>query len=154
MSESNDQPWLKWENIEKFLGQKIPLAAKEKSQAFLDNMSWVDGYVQEMLKKAMPTADTSITSRNENPIEVFETHEHVIAQIRLPKDEDPRALQVFIKSNQIKLTGFLDGTPRIVKLPAAVLPKTATARYKQRSLQIQIRKRGLKDSYHEVYIRY
>ena len=38
--------------------------------------------------------------------EIFETHEHVIIKVKIAKEEDPRALQVFVKSNQIKLTGF------------------------------------------------
>ncbi|MBP1992384.1 Hsp20/alpha crystallin family protein [Paenibacillus eucommiae] len=154
MSESNRQPWLKWENIEKFLGQKLPVNAKEKGQSLLDNMSWVENYVQDVLKKSMPRLHGEGTLNEEPSIEVFETHEHVIAQIKLSKEEDPRALQVFVKSNLIKLTGFLKGGNKFIKLPVLVNPKTARASYKARTLQIQIRKRDQKESYHEAYIRF
>lgn len=149
MSESNRQPWMMWENFEKLFGQKLPF--KEKGQSMLDNMSWVENYVQDALKNAMPKG-VGLSSAGDIPIEVFETHEHVIVQVKLPKEEDPRAIQVFIKSNQVKLTGFLKENSKIIKLPALVAPRTARARFKPRTLQIQIRKRGNKESYHEAYI--
>jgi hypothetical protein len=148
----NRHPWLKWEQVEKLLGQKLPFA--EKGQTFLDNMTWAEGYVQDMLKKAMPGMDASISSSGSIGTEIFETHEHVIIKVKIAKEEDPRALQVFVKSNQIKLTGFTNGKNRIVKVPTLVLPRTANVSYKQRLLEIKVRKRGLKESYHEAYIRY
>ncbi|MEW9701019.1 hypothetical protein [Paenibacillus sp. SI8] len=153
MSGFNRHPWLKWEQIEKFLGQKLPFG--EKGQTFLDNMTWVEGYVQDMLKKAMPSGtDASISNHAGAGSEIFETHEHVILKVKLATEEDPRAMQVFIKSNQIKLTGYISGKSKIVKLPSIVLPRTARVRYKQRTLEVKIRKRGLKEQYHEAYIRF
>jgi hypothetical protein len=149
LSGLNRHPWLKWEHIEKFLGQKLPFG--EKGQTFLDNMTWVEGYVQDMLKKAVPGMNANISSHES---EIFETHEHVIIKVRIAKDENPRALQVFVKSNQIKLSGFLSGKNRILKLPTLVLPRTARVSYKQHLLQIKVRKRGLKENYIEAYIRY
>jgi HSP20 family molecular chaperone IbpA len=154
LSEMNRQSWLKWENIEKLLGEKFSSAAKNQGQSLLDNMSWVENYVQDMLKKAMPHMDAGVSTQRGKPVEIFETHEHVIVQVKLPNEDDPKALQVFIKSNQVKLTGFIKDNPLLIKLPALVLPRTARARYKPRILQIQIRKRGQKESYHEAYIRY
>lgn len=145
-------PWLKWEQIEKFLGQKLPFG--EKGQTFLDNMSWVEGYVQDMLKKAMSGTAVDISAQTVAPAEIYETHEHVIVKVKLDKDEDPKAMQVFVKSSQIKLTGFLNGNNRIVKLPALVLPRTARVVCKQRILEIKIRKRGLKENYQEAFIRF
>jgi HSP20 family molecular chaperone IbpA len=155
VSEMNRQPWLKWENFEKIFGERLPFAAKEKGQSMLDNMSWVENYVQDVLKRAMPRLDGGATSTAGSPsVEVFETHENVIVQVKLPKEEDPKAIQVFVKSNQVKLTGFLKEGNKFIKLPAMVAPRTARARYKTRMLQIQIRKRGNKDAYHEAYIRF
>ncbi|MDD9271051.1 Hsp20/alpha crystallin family protein [Paenibacillus sp. GCM10023248] len=151
MNGFNRHPWLKWEQVEKFLGQKLPFG--EKGQTFLDNMTWVEGYVQDMLKKAMPGLSASMSTHGAES-EIFETHEHVIIKVKIPKGEDPKALQVFVKSNQLKLTGFLSGNSKIVKLPTLVLPRTARASYKQRQLQIRVRKRGLKENYVETYIRY
>ncbi|OPH59353.1 hypothetical protein BC351_20815 [Paenibacillus ferrarius] len=152
LSGFNRHPWLKWEQVEKFLGQKLPFA--ENGQTFLDNMTWVEGYVQDMLKKAMPGMDSGISAHNSAGAEIFETHEHVIIKVKIAKAEDPRALQVYVKSNQIKLTGFLSGKSQIVKLPTLVMPRTARVSYKQRLLQIRVRKRGLKENYVEAYIRY
>lgn len=152
LSGFNRHPWLKWEEIEKFLGQKLPFG--EKGQTFLDNMTWVEGYVQDMLKKAMPGMDASISSHESFGAEVFETHEHVIIKVKIAKGEDPKALRVFVKSNQLKLSGFLNGKSQIVKMPTLVLPSTARVSYKQRLLQIKVRKRGLKENYVEAYIRY
>jgi HSP20 family molecular chaperone IbpA len=154
LSEMNRQPWLKWENIEKLVGEKFSNVAKNQGQSLLDNMSWVETYVQDMLKKAMPHMDAKVSTKGDNHVEIFETLEHVIVQVKLPSEEDPKALQVFVKSNQVKLTGFIKENPSLIKLPALVLPKTARARYKPRTLQIQIRKRGQKETYHEAYIRY
>ncbi|TXK74832.1 Hsp20/alpha crystallin family protein [Paenibacillus sp. N3.4] len=153
MSGFNRHPWLKWEQVEKFLGQKLPFG--EKGQTFLDNMTWVEGYVQDMLKKAMPGTDANISSSERSVgVEIFETHEHVIVKVKIAKDEDPKELQVFVKSHQIKLTGFLSGKNRVVKLPALVLPRSAVASYKQRLLEIKVRKRGSKEAYQEAFIRY
>jgi hypothetical protein len=153
MSEMNQQPW-KWENFEKLFGQKIPL--KENGQSILDNMEWVENYIQKILKKAIPKLEAGLISGSldSSQFDVFETHDHVIVQVKLDKEEDPRALQVFVKSNQVKLTGFLSGGNKIIKLPALVAPRTARARYKPRTLQIQIRKRGSKESFQETYIRF
>ncbi|MGG1517686.1 Hsp20/alpha crystallin family protein [Paenibacillus oryzisoli] len=152
MSGFNRHPWLKWEQVEKFLGQKLPFA--EKGQTFLDNMMLAEGYVQDVLKKAMPGLEATLsTAAIQN--EVFETHEHVIIKVKIPKDEDPRNLQVFVKSTHIKITGFANGNKsRIIKLSTLVLPRTARVRYRQRLLEIKLRKRGLKELYHEAYIRY
>ncbi|MFD0694603.1 CS domain-containing protein [Paenibacillus sp. GCM10027628] len=152
MSGFNRHPWLKWEQVEKFLGQKLPFG--EKGQTFLDNMSWVEGYVQDMLKKAMPGLDANVSAQAGADVETFETHEHVIVKVKLDKEEDPKAMQVFVKSNQIKLTGFLSGKNRIIKLPSLVLPRTARVHCKQRVLEIRLRKRGLKENYLEAFIRF
>jgi HSP20 family molecular chaperone IbpA len=153
VSDMNRQPW-KWGNFEKLFDQKIPL--KEKGQSMLDNMSWVENYIQDVLKKAMPKLGAEVTSGTEegSQFEVFETHDHVIVQVKLHKEENPRALQVFVKSNQLKLTGLLKEGTKFIKLPALVAPRTARARYKPRTLQIQIRKRGSKESYQEAFIRF
>jgi hypothetical protein len=152
LSGYNRHPWLKWEQIEKFLGQKLPFG--EKGQTFLDNMTWVEGYVQDMLKKTMPGMDAGISSQAGADVEIFETHEHVIIKAKLAKEESPRAMQVFVKSSQIKLTGYINGKSHIVKLPTLVLPRTARVRYKQRMLEIKVRKRGLKEQYQEAFIRF
>jgi HSP20 family molecular chaperone IbpA len=151
MSGSDRQSWLNWDQIEKFVGQRMPF--RGKGQSFLDNMSWIEEYVQGVLKKAIPSGPPNILPKDDIETEVFETHTHVIVQVKLEKEEDPHALQVYVKSGQVKVTGLLSGY-RIIKLPTLVLPKTARARYKQRILQIEIRKRGRKESYQEAYIRY
>ncbi|SEC50689.1 hypothetical protein [Paenibacillus sp. GP183] len=153
MSEMDPQPW-KWEHFEKLFKQKLPLL--EKGHSLLDNMDWVENYVQDVLKKAMPKIDRgTISGALENSqFDVFETHDHVIVQVKLHNEENPRALQVFVKSNQVKLTGFLKGGTKFIKLPTLVAPRTARASYKSSTLQIQIRKRGRKESYHEAFIRF
>lgn len=149
----NRHPWMKWEQLEKFLGQKLPF--RENGQTFLDNMTWVEGYVQDTLKKAMQGLDATVASTaGGDASDIFETHDHVIVKVRLPKDENPRALQVFVKSDHIKVTGTLNGKDRVIKLPAMVIPKTARVRYRERLLQVQVRKRGLKEGYHEAFIRF
>jgi hypothetical protein len=153
VSDLNRQPW-KWENFEKLFGQKFPL--KENGQSMLDNMAWVENYIQDILKKAMPKLGAGLTSAfgESSQFEVFETHDHVIVQVKLHKEENPRAIQVFVKSNQVKLTGLLKEGTKFIKLPFLVAPRTARARYKPRTLQIQIRKRGSKENYQEAYIRF
>jgi hypothetical protein len=153
MSEINPQPW-KWENFEKLFGQKLPLL--EKGKSMMDNMAWVENFIQDTLKKAMPKLDPGVFSDalEKSEFDVFETHDHVIVQVKPHKEENPRALQVFIKSDHVKLTGFLKGGSKIIKLPTLVAPRTAKARYKEPTLQIQISKRGRKESYHETYIRF
>jgi HSP20 family molecular chaperone IbpA len=143
-----------WNQVEKMINDRLSayLNSAERSD-ILGKPAWVENYVQKFLSKALPSAVGSTGNGGGRvSFEVFETHDHVIAKIKLPAKENPRALQVFVRSDRIKLVGLLNGKSEHIPLPAQVAPKTAKARFKNGVLQVQVRKRRSKEPYHEVYV--
>jgi HSP20 family molecular chaperone IbpA len=141
-----------WEQIEKLIGRKLPAFKPDQANQLLPDTSWVEGYVQDVIKKSMPSVKNA--SSSSFPSDVFETHNSVIVKVTIPADRNPNEIQVFIKSNQVKLEGLSKGNKTYIKLPALVNPKSGVVRLKQGVLQISMRKRTKKEPYHETFIQF
>ncbi|MFC0211606.1 Hsp20/alpha crystallin family protein [Paenibacillus chartarius] len=154
-----------WDQIEKFIEGKLsfmnpggPAAAQ-----FLQQPEWVQDIVRQALLRTLPDGGgkrkTVHAEANTKPErkqhalspEVFETHRSVIARVKLPPKENPRALQVLVRSDRIKLLGLAGGEPVFIALPAAVVAKSARARCREGVLEICARKRK-KGMYYEAYV--
>jgi HSP20 family molecular chaperone IbpA len=118
----------------------------------MPDTSWVETYVQDVLKNAMISAQ--IPSAFRFPNEVFETLKSVIVKVPIPDNMNPSEIQVFIKSDQVKLEGLPDRKSTVIKLPCMVIPKSGIVRFKRGVLQISIRKRMNNENYHEAYIQF
>ncbi|SEG52518.1 Hsp20/alpha crystallin family protein [Paenibacillus sp. UNC499MF] len=165
MNQPDMNKWLKWEHVEKFLDQP---------QKYIENIKWIEGFVRDVFDRTLPpppqmNADVQQTQsksqqkaqrtppqQGREPVngDTFETHTDVFVRLKIPKREDPRSLQVLVKTSHVKILGLTDEPRKIIKLPSPVLPKTAKATYKEGVLQIQVRRRRYKDGYHEAYIEY
>ncbi|MFD7523596.1 Hsp20/alpha crystallin family protein [Paenibacillus chitinolyticus] len=167
MNQPDMNKWLKWEHVEKFLDQP---------QKYIENIKWIEGFVRDVFDRTLPpphmNADIQQTqtqprsqqkgkqqTSSQQPRETvngdtFETHTDVFVRLKIPKSEDPRSLQVMVKTSHVKILGLTDEPRKLIKLPSPVLPKTAKATYKEGVLQIQVRRRRYKDNYHEAYIEY
>jgi HSP20 family molecular chaperone IbpA len=140
------------EQYDKFFGKKIPFLQPDQADQLLPDTSWVETYVQDVLKNAMNSA--KIPSYSKFQSEVLETIKSVIVKVSIPDNMNPNEIQVFIKSDQVKLEGLPDGKNTIIKLPSIVIPKSGIVRFKRGILQISVRKRTNNENYHEAYIQY
>jgi hypothetical protein len=151
-----------WDQIEKFINDRLSMMnpfGKAAADSFMQkHPDWVERLVGQVLDRTLPkplkpSAEKPSGSTKPAAVstEVFETHQHVIAKIKLPRKEHPRALQVMVRSDRIKLLGLLGGEPYYIQLPAPVLASTARAKFKEGILQVQARKRK-KGAYRETYI--
>jgi HSP20 family molecular chaperone IbpA len=140
------------EQFEKYFGNKMPFSQPDQANPIMPDTSWVETYVQDVLKKAMTSAQ--IPSSFRSPTEVFETIKRVIVKVPLPDNINPNEIQVFIKSDEVKLEGLPDEKKTVIKLPWMVIPKSGIVRFKRGVLQISMRKRRNNENYHEAYIQF
>jgi HSP20 family molecular chaperone IbpA len=138
------------EQMEKFFGRNFPFSQQDQGDQLMSDTSWVDTYVQDVLKNVMTSAQ--FPSSYKSPTEVFETLKSVIVKVAIPDSMNPNEIQVFIKSDQVKLEGLPDGKITVIKLPWMVIPKSGIVRFKRGALQISIRKRMDNEQYHEAYV--
>jgi len=146
------------DQIEQFLGQPLP--------EFIDQLASIESAVEGVLKQVLPgfqggEENREVCSKKNKPLstskgppsaETFETHTHVYARIRLHRREDPKSLQVLVRSDHVKIIGLLYEPEMIISFPSIVAPKTAKAKVRDGVLQIGARKRKAKDSYYETFI--
>ncbi|WP_052487710.1 Hsp20/alpha crystallin family protein [Gordoniibacillus kamchatkensis] len=157
-----------WSEIEKFISDKLSFMNPSGNIAgqFLNQPDWVQNIVRDALSKALPGGlamgglarkdggRKAVTSEKPRiSTEVFETHRDIIAKIKLPPKENPRALQVLVRSDRIKLLGLPGGEPTFISLPAPVVANSARARYREGTLEVYARKRK-KGNYFDTYVEY
>lgn len=152
-----------WNQIEQFITDKLNFMnpTGDAAKQFLQQPDWVQNIVREALSKALPGGlakpkPKSRISGVERPnvsTEVFETHREIIAKIKLPPKENPRMLQVMVRSDRIKLLGLPGGEPLFVPLPAPVVARSARARCRDGTLEVYARKRK-KGAYFDTYVDY
>lgn len=122
-------------------------------QGKIQDLAWVDKFIQNVMKQAVPEP----VSKSAQPLplqtEVFETHRNVIVKIRIPSHIQPRALQLFANSHQLKIEGPGQNV-QYVRLPAAVHSHSSKAEFRDGILQLQLRKKIKSERFDEVYIRF
>lgn len=146
-----------WDQIEKFINDKLSMMnpfGKAAADGFMQKQpDWVERLISQVLDRTLPKSAKSPGVKPNGGVsaEVFETHRHVIAKIKLPSKEIPKALQVLVRTDRIKLLGLENDEPYFIELPSPVMARTARALIREGVLQVQARKRK-KGPYHETYI--
>ncbi|SFL44479.1 hypothetical protein SAMN03159341_10697 [Paenibacillus sp. 1_12] len=151
----NSSPQSRWKQVEALLGTKLPSLPETSDMSPLTDTSWVDDYVQQMLKKAMPKSGMLRGIKTIHGIktntEIFETHHYVIIKFKLPQPSNP-----IVKARADRVT--IEDKPLLkkqsVKLPCLVVPRSSKASYKNGILQIKMRKRKVDQTAYDVYVRY
>jgi HSP20 family molecular chaperone IbpA len=144
---SNSQQ-TRWEQLEALLGTKLPALPSAQDMAPWTDKSWVDDYVQQMLKKTMPTSGMrGIQGKSE----VFETHHYVIVKLKLPHPNNP---VVKVRTDQVVIEDNPNVNRQAVQLPCLIIPRLSRASYKNGILQIKLRKRKINKTYHDIFVRY
>lgn len=147
MADNSFNPW-------DFFGQN---ANKIPDNWSNPDMSWVQDYINDIMKQAMPgqfnegqSSDRSHTPKQSSSPEVFETHHYMIARIKVPEDIYPENVKVMFHTNELNIEG-IQSRPLQVKLPGNGLYKGSKAFYKDHILEIRIPKRS-KERYQEIPI--
>jgi hypothetical protein len=150
-----------WNQIEKFISDKLSVINPTGNVAaqFLQQPEWVQNIVRDALFQTLPGGGpgrrigTAGVSASKISTEVFETHRQVIAKIKLSRKENPRALQVLVRSDRIKLLGLPGGEPVYIPLPSPVVASSARARFREGVLEVYALKRK-KGVYVDTYVEY
>lgn len=138
--------------VENFLNNKFPFLHSDMDQDILKDTSWVEGYVQDILRNTMSRMRKP-SSPPKTSSQTFETHQYVIVKLTIPSHIDPGTLLVLTGTNQVKIEG-LASSVTIIKLPCPIVQNSARATYKDGVLQIKMRKKTMKQGYHHVNIRF
>jgi HSP20 family molecular chaperone IbpA len=137
-----------WQQFEEFFS-----GISSFQQGKIQDLSWVDKFIQNVMKQAVPEPVTNSVQPPPLQTEVFETHRNVIVKIRIPAHIQPRALQLFANSHQLKIEGPGQNV-QYVRLPAAVQSQSSKAHFRDGILQLQLRKKTESERFDEVYIRF
>ena len=121
--------------------------------------NWLDEYVQQLIHQVTPAgtraendgeerAQTSAVNEEDTAqanlsYQVFETHQSVIARIRIPASLNPAAIKVALNAYQLRLSGLPMGKKQVIQLPSAVKIDSAKALCRDLILEV----RALKDPY-------
>ncbi|MCU6795421.1 Hsp20/alpha crystallin family protein [Paenibacillus sp. WQ 127069] len=145
----SSSPQSRWKQVEALLGTKLPELPEVSDTSPLTDTSWVDEYVQQMLKKTMPV--NGMLSGLKSKAEIFETHHYVIVKFKLPQPANPivraRADRVSIEDSPLV-------KKQNIKLPCLVVPRLSKASYKNGILQIKMRKQKINQTAYDIYVRY
>ncbi|MEX2461452.1 MAG: Hsp20/alpha crystallin family protein [Paenibacillaceae bacterium] len=134
-----------WTNQDSLFNKKFPFHNTNPLENY--DLSSIHTYVQNVLSQV---AVDELKLR----VEIFETHQSVIAKIKIPKHLDPRSLKIWVNTSHIKMERTQDNKEQMINLPSRVDSNTSKAVYKQGILEIRIPKLKARDRYHEVFVRY
>ncbi|TBL73055.1 Hsp20/alpha crystallin family protein [Paenibacillus thalictri] len=140
-----------WGAFEKFFGGKLPFSPTGGGE----NMAWVENYVKEVMKQALPSATAQIKSAD-NPIhtELFETHNSVVLKAHIPDRTMAKQVNVLVGEHQVRLENLPNKGKQTVRLNNLVNPDSCRAVYKNGILQLHMRKQTYGDYYHSVDVRF
>jgi len=134
-----------WTNQDSFFDKKFPFHQANPLENY--DLSSIHSYVQNVLSQVAVGDEKLI-------VEVFETHQSVIAQIKIPKQLNPRSLKIWVKTSHIKIERTQDNKEQLISLPSNVDSNTSKAVYKQGILEVRMPKLKARDRYQEVLVRY
>lgn len=143
---------MQWKQFEELFGSKFPFPANGS----INDLSWVEQYVQDALRQSMPKSFEEIKSSPSSPIkfESFETVTHVIVKIVCPQKEKAKNIRIYSSVYQLQLEEGIGLQKQMIHLPAPIIPKYCKAVYKDGIFQLHLRKQQVESKFHEVNIRF
>lgn len=141
-----------WQRFADAFGDQFPFSAK----ASIGDLSWIEPYVQNILKQSLPNAETSRYEPSFAPwkYELFDTITHVMMKLEIPDKTRARNTRVLVGTHQIHLEEGTGVRQTSIPLPAPVVPESGRAIYKEGVLQIQLKKRQSEEHLQEIRIRF
>lgn len=154
MDDSNDDAFLnrQWKQFEQFFGTKFPFPA----QGSLDDLTWVEPYVQDALNQTLSKSFTRTKRHPSTPMEseTFETVTHVIVKIYISEKAKAKNTKVRAGIYQVRLEEGIGIQKSVISLPAPVIPKSCRAIYKDGIMQLQFKKENVDHYFHEVHVQF
>jgi HSP20 family molecular chaperone IbpA len=147
-----ETPPMNWKALEDLVGQPLPFFQDGDQAKWLKDMTWVEDLVKNTLNQSMPKKASTAASHPNS--EVFETHHNVIVRIPIPKSINPRALQVFVSTHQLKIEGWPNHQDHIVRFPSPILRSRSKVIYKAGILQVTAKKQMHNGKYKELFIEF
>ena len=153
MSGMNQNPFfdMNWKHFEQFFGGKLPFPGGDGGPGA--DLSWVDGYIKEILNRAMPQAEVHGLKHHFHS-EVFDTHKNVIVKVHIPDRAQARKIRILLNANVLRLEGLPDNNSQTIKLNSLVIPSSCKAVYKNGVLQLHMRKQTAENPFYEIDIRF
>jgi len=141
-----------WQRFAEWFGGRFPFSA----QAAAGDLSWIEPYVQSVLRQALSRADASRPEPTYAPwtYELFDTITHVILKLEITDKNRARNTRVLAGTHQVRLEEGTGVRSTVIPLPAAVVPESGRAFYKEGVLQIHLRKRQKEETLQEIRIRF
>ncbi|WP_248929482.1 Hsp20/alpha crystallin family protein [Paenibacillus hamazuiensis] len=139
-----------WKHFEQFFGGKLPFMPSGSSE----HLSWIENYVKDVLRQAMPSSAQTQTSGGQLHTEMFETHNSVVVKIYIPDRSDAKKMNVLLSEHRIRLENLPNNGKQTIRLNCMVNPSSCKAVYKNGILQLHIRKQTYDDYFHPVDVRF
>jgi HSP20 family molecular chaperone IbpA len=154
----NDNPLgsFDWKQFDQFFGGKLPFAPTGKEGKGAEGLAWIESYVQDVMKQAMPTISSTSSERAKHHIhtETFETHNNVIVKIHVPDRQQARKIRVSLSVNAVRLEGLPDKKEQTIRLNKLIYPDSCKAVYRDGIIQLHMRKHVADHHFHEVDVRF
>lgn len=144
---------MNWKQFEQFFNGKLPFPASPLSGDNKDPVSWVEGYIKDVLNRAMPNVEVQALKHHFHS-EIFDTHNNIIAKIHIPDKVQARKIRLKLNPYQIRLEGLPDDKTQTIRLSNQIVPNSCKAVYKDGILQLHMRKQSLDPAYTDVDIRF
>ncbi|WP_159887695.1 Hsp20/alpha crystallin family protein [Paenibacillus puerhi] len=141
---------MNWKQFEQFFGGKIPFPP---ASSFPGDLSWVEGYIKDIMKQAMPQAEVK-SLKHHYHMEVFETHKNVIVKVHIPDQAQARKARVLLNVSTLRLEGLPQEKTQTVRLPSLISPATCKAVYRNGILQLHMRKQSAEHPFYEIDVRF
>ncbi|SDC77126.1 hypothetical protein SAMN02799630_01440 [Paenibacillus sp. UNCCL117] len=151
---SNPNPYfdMNWKQFEQFFGGKMPLAP---TPSIPGDLSWIDGYIKDIMKQAMPQAQVQSQSlKHHFHTEVFDTHRNVIVKVHIPDKSQARKIRVMLNVSTLRLEGLPQDRTQTVRLPSLVSATSCKAVYRNGILQLHMRKQSTENPFYEIDVRF
>jgi|GEM_PF-3579369 HSP20 family molecular chaperone IbpA len=141
-----------WQRFAEYFGDNFPFSA----QASVGDLSWIEPYVQNILRQTLSRTDANRVEPSFAPwkYELFDTISHVIIKLEIPDKNRARNTRVLAGTHQVRLEEGTGVRSTAIPLPAAIVPESGRAFYKEGVLQIQLKKRQREENLQEIRIRF
>ena len=113
--------------------------------------SWVSDYVQKQLERAFSNTTMEFPFKSKLNYDVVETHRSIILRLHVPEDISPHEVRMSLDAHLVRIA-LPSGDKQDITLKKPVNPKRATARYKNRILELIMPKVRYKRRLHEVIV--
>lgn len=144
-SDSSYNPFnMDWDQFQQSFKDQIPFNNQQ--------LPWIQDYIQNILSQTMPGPLKGQAHSSRYRSEVFETHDYMIAKIKLPEGVNPDKLKVLLGNHILRLEGDSREESHTLTLPSPGRFHGSRAICKNGVLEVRIPKED-NDNFRQIHIR-